>query len=319
MEETNFVRPAHTAGVSIADAQPSESVSTSLAKVDKDKAANVSESRSEGSDGSVEAGIVRRPTKSFAQKLKLWQSADLEKPNRIGDMILRPLQYFSFPVIFFCGFYYGSSLVWFNVLNGTAALILSGQYGFSTSMVGVSYVAALLGAAVGAAYTGLLGNRFIIWKARRNGGILESEHRLWLMTPPIIILPAGLILWGVGAAHHVHWFGVIVGMFVVSGASSVSVQGMCTYCIESYRALSGEAIITVILVRNTLSFAVSYGLTAWIDNLGIQNAFIVAAFAAMVQCASVLVMIRYGKTLRQRSAGRYSRYVEQMAQAGMAH
>jgi hypothetical protein len=49
-----------------------------------------------------------------------------------------------FPVIFFCDFYYGASLIWYNVLNATAALILSGSYGFSTGLIGVSYIAALL-------------------------------------------------------------------------------------------------------------------------------------------------------------------------------
>jgi len=33
------------------------------------------------------------------------------------------------------------------------------------------------------------------------------------------------------------------------------------YCIDSYRDLSGEAMITVIIVRNTMSIAIDYGLT----------------------------------------------------------
>jgi hypothetical protein len=150
--------------------------------------------------------------------------------------------------------------------------------------------------------------------ARKNGGTLESEFRLWIMVPPIILLPFGLILWGVGAAHHVHWFGVLVAMFFVSGASSVSVQGMCIYVIESYRALSGEAIVTVILIRNTMSFAMGYGVTPWVTNLGLQNAFIVAAAAGLVQCSTVFIMVNWGKQFREKSTGRYNRYV-----AGMAH
>jgi hypothetical protein len=40
------------------------------------------------------------------------------------------------------------------------------------------------------------------------------------------------------------------------------------YCIDSYRELGGEAIVTVILVRNTMSFAIGYGVTPWVTNLG---------------------------------------------------
>jgi len=52
-----------------------------------------------------------------------------------------------------------------------------------------------------------------------------------------------------------------VALFFVSGASSFSVQRMVSYVNESYQALSGEAIITVILIRNTMSFAMGYNVT----------------------------------------------------------
>ncbi len=38
---------------------------------------------------------------------------------------------------------------------------------------------------------------------------------------------------------------------------------------------------TCILVRNTMSFAISYGITPWLTNLGLQNCFISAAFIGM--------------------------------------
>lgn len=87
--------------------------------------------------------------KRYPQKLKLFDSKLLDRPNRLKGMVLRPLIFLTFPVIFYSGFSYGSNLVWFNVLNGTASLILSGKsYGFSSSMVGLSYVSPLLGASL---------------------------------------------------------------------------------------------------------------------------------------------------------------------------
>ena len=95
--------------------------------------------------------------------------------------------------------------------------------------------------------------------ARQNGGIMESEFRLWLFSASIVLLPASLILWGVGAAHNIHWFGLIFAMGIIGFTNSVGLQLSVNYCIDSYRELSGEAIVTVILVRNTMSFAVGYG------------------------------------------------------------
>lgn len=116
----------------------------------------------------------------------------------------------TFPVIFYAGFCYGSNLVWFNVLNATASLILSGApYNFAPSMVGLSYVSPLIGVFIGTAYTGVFGDWFMVRMARSKKGIMEPEYRLWLFLASAVFIPFGLILWGVGAASQVHWFGLV--------------------------------------------------------------------------------------------------------------
>lgn len=155
--------------------------------------------------------------------------------------------------------------------------------------------------------------------ARRNKGVLEPEHRLWLFLPSLLLVPFGLILWGVGSAHAINWFGCVFAMGVIALTNTIGLQLSVSYCIDSYRDLSGEAMVTVILVRNTMSFAVNYGVTPWVTNMGYQNAFIVAAFAGMAQCATFLLIVKYGKRLRTRSASRYVHYVEKMANSGLIH
>lgn len=108
-------------------------------------------------------------------------------------------------------------------------------------------------------YTGRVGDWLVLTLARRNKGIMESEHRLWLFSLSIVLVPGGLILWGVGAAHHIHWFGLVFAMGVIGFTNGLGLQLSISYCIDSYRELSGEAIVTVILVRNTMSFAINYG------------------------------------------------------------
>lgn len=48
-------------------------------------------------------------------------------------------------------------------------------------------------------------------------------------------------------------------MGIIGFTSTIGLQLSINYCIDSYRELSGEAIVTVILVRNTMSFAIGYG------------------------------------------------------------
>lgn len=88
---------------------------------------------------------------------------------------------------------------------------------------------------------------------------MEAEYRLWLFGPCMIIVPGGLLLWGVGAHHHVHWFGLIFAMWLLSFTNACGVTLSCNYMVDCYREISGEAITTIMLIRNTMSFAISYG------------------------------------------------------------
>lgn len=100
---------------------------------------------------STRAGAVSGGSrKTFLQKMALFRREDLQQENKLKGMILRPLIFLTFPVIFAAGFMYGSILCYFNVLNGTTSLILAAPpYNFSSSMVGLTYVACLLGISFG--------------------------------------------------------------------------------------------------------------------------------------------------------------------------
>ena len=88
---------------------------------------------------------------------------------------------------------------------------------------------------------------------------MEPEQRLWPFAACVIIVPASLILWGVGAAHGVHWFGLIFSMGTLAFANTCGITLSCNYLIDSYHEISGDAMTTVIIVRNTMSFAIGYG------------------------------------------------------------
>lgn len=165
---------------------------------------------------------------------------------------------------------------------------------------------------------------------------MEAEQRLWPFALCVVLVPGSLILWGVGAAHGIHWFGLIFAMCLIAVTNTIGITLSVNYLIDSYHDISGDAIVTVILVRNTMSFAVGYGyvtynptiltgqqlmimspsITPWITNLGYQNCFISAAFIGMAASAVFLVMIVFGKGFRTRSAEKYWKIVTK--EKGMA-
>lgn len=53
--------------------------------------------------------------------------------------------------------------------------------------------------------------------------------------------------------------------------------------------------------------------------MGYQNAFLVAAFAALIVIAGFLVFIKFGKGFRKNSTQRYLKYIKQREEDGLAH
>ncbi|RMY14528.1 hypothetical protein D0868_01399 [Hortaea werneckii] len=266
---------------------------------------------------SAEVGTVLHKKKTYLQKLSL---KDRSRPQRMPYRCILSLRLLSWPVIFYAGFSYGIYLIWFNVLNATASLILGGApYNFSSSMVGLSYLSCLLGVVAAALYTGYLSDWMALKLARRNNGIFEPEHRLWGFALPTLVLPASLILWGVGAAHGVHWFGLIVAMFGTAFCNTAGITLSVNYLVDSYHEISGDGMTTIMLIRDTMSFAIGYGTTPWVESLGYEDCFISAAFVGLAIGAVFLLMTWKGKRLRQMHRTRYWSLVQKHNDMGMMH
>lgn len=250
-EETNYTRK--TVGI-IEDNGPSPG-ETTVIETDSEK--NPTFSGVQATRSRIQQGEIHNNEKSFLQKLSVWS------PNAgpsIPQRALRSLKYFSWPVIFYAGFSYGSGLIWFNITNATASVILSGPpYNFSSSMVGLSYLSCCVGVIVGSLISGRLSDWLTIKLARRNNGFMEAEHRLWPFIICVVLIPGASILWGVGASYSIHWVGLVVAMGILAMTTTMGVSLSVNYLIDSYHDISTDALVTVILVRNTMSFAVSYG------------------------------------------------------------
>ncbi len=88
---------------------------------------------------------------------------------------------------------------------------------------------------------------------------MEAEFRIWPFVLCMVIVPCALLLWGVGAAHEIHWFGLVFAMGLLSITSVFGVTLSVNYLIDSFHEIAGDGMSTVIIVRNTMSFAIGYG------------------------------------------------------------
>ncbi|EFY96646.1 MFS transporter [Metarhizium robertsii] len=249
----------------------------------------------------------------YGQKLKPFSRMEgrPSKKQMFLSMILPLPIIFQFPNIAWAGFIYGINLSWYNVLNATANPVLSAApYNWSTSSVGLIYVGPIIGAAFGGLWSGIIADRLTLKLARRTKGVREPEQRLWPLALSAVLSCAGLIIWGVGAQHNVHWAGLAIGLGILTFGCVTGGSIALSYNVDCFKDISGESTTSVIIIRNTLGFATSYGITPWYTNMGLQNCFIMAGFLSLGCTGSFLLMIWKGKSLRRHCATRYWKYVE---------
>lgn len=127
--------------------------------------------------------------------------------------------------------------------------------------------------------------------ARRFNNLREPEYRLWGLVIFCILMPTGLLLWGVGAAFHLHWAILLFGSILCGYCNVAGGSYAIAYAVDCFRELAGETIVSMILCRNTMAFAFNYAITPWINAQGLQNTFIaVSVLSCGIGCTFLLMI-----------------------------
>ena len=123
--------------------------------------------------------------------------------------------------------------------------------------------------------------------------------RLGALLPPMIIAPAGLILYGLAAEHNLHWtayfFGV--GMFQFSGYFYFTFT--LAYAVDSYTANLSEMLIAMNLGKQAISFGLGFGVLRWILELGFAKV-ISGIFTGVILAnnLALIIFMLFGKRIR---------------------
>ncbi|KAJ5288633.1 hypothetical protein N7478_001663 [Penicillium angulare] len=249
-------------------------------------------------------------TKTYWQKLMPFTPLNGRR-NTFLEMMYMPLRMFRFPSIVFAGFSYGCFLNWYAMVNAVnSAAFTALPYNWTAANVGLSYIAEIVGTYFAGFIAGRLADRLSIRLAKSNNGVMEPESRLWMFVSLAILAPLGLIIYGVGAAQGWNYWALLIGMVAIGFVGPAAGSLTITYVVDSFHELSGEGLIAVVLIRNTLNFGFNYGVTPWVDSMGMQNSFITAGLVAFVTTLVFVPFIIWGKRMRMWGAPAYWRLVE---------
>jgi MFS family permease len=305
MEETMYVRDNAYEGESVAG--PSNEVS--VKEDDNEKG-----TRSSATPSPIPTAHtpLKRNINEGLHRYTLFKSIP-GRPSNIDmlRMAYRPVvMIFRFPTVAWSGFLYGINLAWYNVLNGTASPVLSGApYNWSAALVGCVYTGPIIGAAIASLWSGNVADWIALRLARKNNGVREPEHRLWVLLISGIMSATGLITWGVGAYHDAHWVGLVFGLGMLTFGCVTGGSIAVSYNADCFKELAGETTVSVMLIRNTIGFGFSYAITPWWTNQGLQGCFITAGMVSLACTFTFMIMVVWGKRLRRWSIPAYRKYM----------
>ncbi|KAH6887491.1 major facilitator superfamily protein [Thelonectria olida] len=309
MEDTIYFRKTLEG---LEDEQP-DSLTTEPVMAETNTSEKMADGNTTSKSEDTTEGAVFAAKRTYTEKLNLFVKMDGRPTNKqMIQAMIRPLFLIvQFPSIAWAGFIYGINLSWYNVLNATASPVLSAApYNWSTGLVGCIYAGPIIGAAIGSLWAGVVADKLTLFLARRNNGVREPEQRLWPLALSAVLSCVGLIVWGVGAQHNIHWAGLAIGLGILTFGCVTGGSIALSYNIDCFKDISGDSTTSIIIIRNTLGFAISYGITPWYTNMGLQDCFIMAGFLSLGCTSTFLLMIWKGKALRKHSAERYWRYAE---------
>lgn len=196
----------------------------------------------------------------------------------------------------FLGIYIGLGALAFNYTFPIK--IVAPPYNWSQTSSGLIAVANIVGYSLAIPLT-FTSDRLAAYLTRKNNSIREAEMRLWVLFVPMLIAPAGLLLYAMTAQHNLHWALYFVGVGMVQWSSFFYFTFTLAYAVDSYTANTSEMLIAMNLGKQAISFGMGLYLLDWILQRG--YAVVIGGIFVAVLLAnnlSVFIFVFLGKKIR---------------------
>ena len=134
---------------------------------------------------------------------------------------------------------------------------------------------------------------------KKNGMIRESEMRLGVLLPAMLVAPAGLVVFGYTAQQDLHWFGYFAGVAMCNWGSYFYFTFTLAYAMDSYTVNLSEMLIAMNIGKQAISFGMGYKLLDWILNIGYLKV-IGGIFCGvlLINNLALIVFMLFGKKIR---------------------
>ncbi|KAL5361218.1 major facilitator superfamily domain-containing protein [Aspergillus floccosus] len=207
----------------------------------------------------------QRPKKTYRQMLLPWSPPPPNSWKLVPKTWFQIVEAFSSPAILYAtllsSIVLGSSIG----ISLTYNTVLQNNYHWAAENIGLINLGGVFGGIGGMLYAGIFGDRFILWMAKRAGGIHSPEHRLPLLVLPGILAVLSLVVYGLTATGNATWGGPYMGwtLFQVSFVSVLIVS--TSFASEAWERNPGPALVAVVGTKNIIAFGLSYGINPMVE------------------------------------------------------
>ncbi|WWC62615.1 uncharacterized protein I303_105212 [Kwoniella dejecticola CBS 10117] len=328
-EETNFTREEPSVALEVVPGS-----NHSLARLEGDRSSHgislvpdtsVDESDSKSKDRNQDAVMVQPVAQRWIWP-RVWQRSKVS-PHAFGIIkrgIVQPFALMRLPIILWCGVMYGVYQVFFNLFGFLSSGVLTAPpYNFGTGATGLTFLSPLLGTIPSAIWGGWLCNIYSLRQARKNHGISKAEHKLKLYIIPTVLAPIGLLMMGLGPFYGAHWIVYVAGECILNLAGPLATLLIIAYAFDVFHSIDPDDsqgpkaaaqdcapyLTAIIFIGMSVTFAFGYAITPWSFLWSFKLFGITAAIGVTALNASVLLIVWYGKTLRQNGEGYYRKVI----------
>ena len=152
----------------------------------------------------------------------------------------------------------------------------------------------------------LLNDRIPLWMTKRRGGTWHPEYRLYsLSIPSMVLLPAGLGIFGASLQYHLHYMVLAVGSFITTFATMQTIPVSVNYIVECFEMHPTQVGAIMGAYRLTFGLAVPFFVDPWIAAVGGPGwVFGMAAFFSLVAFACTVLLMWKGRWIRSFSSSK---------------
>lgn len=208
------------------------------------------------------AAFVHSARKSYLQRIKLVTPVSPSKHDLLrgfGYRLRHSPRCFVFPAVLFSGLQWGAQIAFLTFyLSVEDVQYFAPPWNYSDKAVAIMGVPSLIGLLVGIIYASVFADYFILWMARKNNGILEAEHRLWLILPASVIGSLGLLLFGIGSQRGWAWIIPYFGLGCIGFTWGCAGDISLSYMQQVYPEAILECMVGVAVINNIFGCSLTF-------------------------------------------------------------